>query len=924
MPTDKDFLQWLDPDAESFVFQTFDDAKRGMGGSTYGAPSLTEELRNLNAHGFGVSVTINELMGDSRRSEHVTRIRAAWFDDDSSSSPEDREWPLPPSVIVQTSASRFHYYWLVSDHWAADDKGREDFRGVMSALVEMGADRNARDIARAMRLPGSYHRKGEPFLVSIVYPQEGEAKRYSREELVSAFSLGSFAPVSALAASSTEHPRPSTVNRDSVNTDSLRFALDCISPDERETWIKVGMALKSASNEIGGEEEAFALWDQWSRESDKYDPRESLRQWQSFREHENGIGLGSLFFLACTEGAGTCGPAGNGVSFRASLPAREVRKAEAVNKPEGSLADQTLTELKATFAQFDHNPSGAQWEALVDLARRLEALADGAAQPFYFLSSLDPGIGKTQTIIHFVRALLGSPGHEGVAVLICLGRLAEIKSYVADMGLGDGDFAVLVSETADNAKLNGLGTDRDKARVLFTTQQMLESRVKRQGSFSEVSDFWFNGKPRQVRLWDEACLPARPLTVEVTGIDKLTANARQIPALLERIERLASDIRDAENGGRVSVPDFETETGVSVAAALGLYIDENRSVTETVRDLYLLQGNTVVVTRDGRNREIIHYENTLPDDLKPVVICDASGRVRQTYPHWAQGRGDLVELTKAEKNYDDMTIHLWRHAGSKDAWDNKAKASDMLRAIVDVVNTRPEEEFLIIHHMVRNSRSIDLPAYVKTKAINPDRLRFTHWNSEDCKATNQFKDIPNIILAGTLFYPSSYHEALGKLSRAMAPDEGLNKQYRREIEQGEHAHLILQAVCRGTARKAIGNKSGRADVWIIAAEKSGIPNLLGTIFPRSKIVPWMPVAATGRVGDAINVLTNWAKGPERRLAVSEFRTMAGEKDKDNFNKRVIRTDEFNLAQKKLGLRYVPAKGSRGAFIEKEDLELLPI
>jgi len=516
------------------------------------------------------------------------------------------------------------------------------------------------------------------------------------------------------------------------------------------------------------------------------------------------------------------------------------------------LAEKTLRELKATFARYDHNPSSAQWEALSDLARRLESAADGTAQPLNFLSSLDPGIGKTQTIIHFVKALLASPKHEGVSVLICLGRLAEIKSYVGDMDLDEGDYAVLVAETAENIGLNGLGTDRDKARVLFTTQQMLESRVKRQGSFAAVSEFWFDGKPRQVRLWDESCLPARPLTVDVTEIEGLTECARKIPAFLELLDKLIGEIKAAKSGECVSIPDFEMESDIPVASALGLYVDEKPAKQNILRDLYLLQGNTVTVSRDGSNRTVIHYEDTLPDDLKPVIICDASGRVRQTYPHWAQGRGDLVGLASAPKDYDDLTIHLWKHAGSKTAWNDKAQATEMLRAIVEVVNSKPNEEFLIIHHMVKGSRSIDLPAYVETSATDPERLHFTHWNSEDCKATNQFKDVPNIILAGTLFYPSSYYEALGKLSRALAPAERLSKQHRKEIELGEYAHLILQAVCRGTARKAIGNKSGKADVWIIATEKSGIPSLLGSIFPRSKTVPWMPVASTGRVGDAIN------------------------------------------------------------------------
>jgi hypothetical protein len=39
------------------------------------------------------------------------------------------------------------------------------------------------------------------------------------------------------------------------------------------------------------------------------------------------------------------------------------------------LATETLTALRDDFAKFNHSPSPAQWEALADLAKALEAMA---------------------------------------------------------------------------------------------------------------------------------------------------------------------------------------------------------------------------------------------------------------------------------------------------------------------------------------------------------------------------------------------------------------------------------------------------------------------------------------------------------------------------------------------------------------------
>ena len=48
-------------------------------------------------------------------------------------------------------------------------------------------------------------------------------------------------------------------------TDTLRSALYSVSPEDRDTWVEIGMALKSELGDGG-----FALWDAWSRQSDRY------------------------------------------------------------------------------------------------------------------------------------------------------------------------------------------------------------------------------------------------------------------------------------------------------------------------------------------------------------------------------------------------------------------------------------------------------------------------------------------------------------------------------------------------------------------------------------------------------------------------------------------------------------------------------
>ena len=108
----------------------------------------------------------------------------------------------------------------------------------------------------------------------------------------------------------------------------------------------------------------------------------------------------------------------------------------------------------------------------------------GTCFPLIHVSSLDPGVGKTTTVIFFLRALLRSHAHGEVAALVCVRRKDQIEAIVAEADLDPNDFAVL---TAD-PDLNRLGgASPSCARVLFTTHAMIEMRQDRLLHSGELS-----------------------------------------------------------------------------------------------------------------------------------------------------------------------------------------------------------------------------------------------------------------------------------------------------------------------------------------------------------------------------------------------------------------------------------------------------
>lgn len=134
-------------------------------------PVTRDEAAHWNTPelGFGIFTTVNAFNGP-RRKDHLAKICAWAVDmDDGSKEQQQRKLlasPLVPSVIVETKRG-YQAWWCAKDgkpeHWNAI---------VLERLVPFfGADKNARDLCRILRVPGFLHLKDptDPFMVREVH-----------------------------------------------------------------------------------------------------------------------------------------------------------------------------------------------------------------------------------------------------------------------------------------------------------------------------------------------------------------------------------------------------------------------------------------------------------------------------------------------------------------------------------------------------------------------------------------------------------------------------------------------------------------------------------------------------------------------------------------------------------------------------------
>ncbi|WP_170373468.1 hypothetical protein, partial [Ruegeria arenilitoris] len=567
-----------------------------------------------------------------------------------------------------------------------------------------------------------------------------------------------------------------------------------------------------------------------------------------------------------------------------------------------SLRSQTMGNLIDRLMQLGLRPSASQLLAINDVATTLEKMAEAKCEPSVYLSSLDPGVGKTTTLIEFLKCITSSDDHHNVGVLVCVSRLSEVGRLFKEAGLNDEDFAVLTADSQTNRLSN---TDPSQAQVLITTQQMLAMRCAG-GSFSHCRDFHYLGEPRQVRVWDETLEPGEVVSLSSDDAGSLLPILRPVSSeLADQVQSIQEQLISSQAGTTFQLPKIDPGL---LKRAIGVANAEDAK--RRLEALASLSGRVVrVASGMGRQRIALDIRDALPSDLVPLLVLDASGRVRQTYSHWEKQRGTLKRLRSAPKSYDQLIISVLDQGGGKDSWHKNG--DQLAMEVATLVDSKPDEEWLVIHH--KDARGVDpkdlICSYMQT---DPSRVHFLHWGAH--QATNEFKDIQNVVLAGTLFLPESHYEGLSYASTGRSLEEALPCDLIANVRLGEYGHAVLQALCRASVRGSDGSRCLPCNAYIIASPKSGIRKALTEWFPGCRIKTWRPAhkPLRGKVGDAVDYIQRCLQeDPTAPIYFSELMDAVGIADRSNFNRTIRKNESFLAPVEALGLIEVKIGKCRG-------------
>ena len=241
---------------------------------------VEQSMRETNESGhWGIHIVINEMDGLGLRKANVTACRAQLLDLDELDAGQQlgrvNASTLPPHIIVNTSPGKVQNWFKVIPH--ADKQLHEDNQRRL--IGEYNGDDQFIDVAHTARLPGFYHHKGDPQLVTVSAGPAWHGALYDPWLFYGALSHvqidGGSADRQPLGHAPWQAP----------SADWLAYALGRIDPNGlgRMAWLATTAACKQAGWFLG-EQTVRSLWDQWCARfvSDKpVGLHEYNKQWRS-------------------------------------------------------------------------------------------------------------------------------------------------------------------------------------------------------------------------------------------------------------------------------------------------------------------------------------------------------------------------------------------------------------------------------------------------------------------------------------------------------------------------------------------------------------------------------------------------------------------------------------------------------------------
>ncbi|WP_144037136.1 hypothetical protein [Sphingomonas sp. TZW2008] len=469
-----------------------------------------------------------------------------------------------------------------------------------------------------------------------------------------------------------------------------------------------------------------------------------------------------------------------------------------------------------------------------------------------FVLSADCGTGKSIAVSKKL-AKCKAKGSYGKGVIIFVNSFDEVDTYVLAAGLEKEDYAIQTGAEP----YAGYGSGRHKASevpVLFASHAKARRVFKEVGSFGLAECFYYRGKPRALRVWDEALPPVETASFALADVMALPSQYKALPHdHRHTLFWLAVEMQRASAGAAIEIP---AELQEIADAVLKVGFKASDTAKQTLHALAKLSGSKAYLQGSvGSDTSLIGTGKPLPVDIAPLIVLDASARLTGRYDDWSPYGMVVRPLPPIAVSYCNLTVHCWNRGAGKTQMRKPEERNTVFRAIADLINGAAGERFLIV--MAKEFCGLDddravLPNSLADMIDDLSRVAITNWGRH--VGINSFRDIPNVIIVGDYSYDETAYDALAL--GVSGNTKGIISRVERSAQKdAEFISNLYQAVCRSSVRNVSGAECGRANAYLIMAEGDHRRSLIERAFPDCSMKAWEPVPqAKQRKADKILAL----------------------------------------------------------------------
>lgn len=534
---------------------------------------------------------------------------------------------------------------------------------------------------------------------------------------------------------------------------------------------------------------------------------------------------------------------------------------------------------------------------------------------------LDTGLGKTESVVALLAAIhqLGLP----LSVAVATSKVEDLASMyrrLMDNGVPAEMIAVWHSKEYDLEKLEAIRAGdtrvtRKYASVRASADEELHSRPFLLCSHERIrrgGDVTFNGRKRSLVVWDEALLVSSSRAInldELRGVVAylseqkaareegsalqaalgwLSAAKAALTAEQERQEREPGSpaqllylpsvvgterwlgVIEEEREEREPAPSPLDLPSVVTPEAIDEWLDaiddEGRKPRAPGMDAakHLLENGPatpVRVLHALKERAMVSFEVTIPEDLRPIAVLDASYPIKELEkldkgiecdPSFAQPKGQFAKI----KRYSRVTGHVWRTKSGRGALERAldprtpGAASPIIDEVVKLVTKKipPTEAVLFFTHLPKRrvnvaetlKEALALAGVDLGAKLADGRPRFGWLTFGSETSANAFSKTENVVFVGAFFRGDA------DVAAAIAGQKGdltgeLDSDEITRVIRSETAHSLYQGLSRGACRVVEDGEAKPMRFWLtLSGNHAGpIQKLLDDRMPDLQWTDWV-------------------------------------------------------------------------------------